>query len=118
MADDRFADGLSRELSDVGVELDRIGDLADGVARALSRAFRGAAVDGRSLNSVLGDIARSFSDIALKAAFKPAPGEGTAITASFTFDVPVRFDIDRLDIELTSFDAAEAPSIPLIEVRE
>lgn len=46
------------------------------------------------------------------------PEEGAAITASFVFDVPVRFDIDRLDIELTSFDAADAPSIPLIEVRE
>jgi uncharacterized protein (TIGR02217 family) len=45
-------------------------------------------------------------------------GEGAAITAGFLFDVPVRFDIDRLDIELTSFDAAEAPAIPLIEVRE
>jgi hypothetical protein len=30
----------------------------------------------------------------------------------------VRFDTDRLDIELSSFDAAEAPSIPLIEVRQ
>jgi uncharacterized protein (TIGR02217 family) len=40
------------------------------------------------------------------------------LTASFEFDVPVRFDIDRLDIELSSFDAADAPMIPLIEVRE
>ena len=47
-----------------------------------------------------------------------APAEGAVVTASFEFDVPVRFDVDRLDIELTSFDAAEAPSIPLIEVRE
>ncbi|RYE76277.1 MAG: TIGR02217 family protein, partial [Hyphomicrobiales bacterium] len=51
-------------------------------------------------------------------AFAEAPAAGAAITASFEFDVPVRFDVDRLDIELTSFDAAEAPSIPLIEVRE
>ena len=50
--------------------------------------------------------------------FDVAPAEGAAITAGFLFDVPVRFDIDRLDIELTSFDAAEAPAIPLIEVRE
>lgn len=50
--------------------------------------------------------------------FDTAPEEGAAITASFLFDVPVRFDIDRLDIELSSFDAAEAPNIPLIEVRE
>jgi phage-related minor tail protein len=67
---DRFEDFRS-ELGDVSVELDRIGDLADGVAHSLSRAFRGAVIDGRSLNSVLGQVARSFADIALQAAFKP-----------------------------------------------
>lgn len=50
--------------------------------------------------------------------FAVAPEEGAVITASFEFDVPVRFDTDRLDVELSSFDAAEAPVIPLIEVRE
>jgi uncharacterized protein (TIGR02217 family) len=50
--------------------------------------------------------------------FAVAPEEGAAITASFAFDVPLRFDTDRLDIELSSFDAAHAPAIPLIEVRE
>ena len=47
-----------------------------------------------------------------------APAVGAGVTAGFLFDVPVRFDTDRLDVELTSFDAAEVPSIPLIEVRE
>jgi uncharacterized protein (TIGR02217 family) len=47
-----------------------------------------------------------------------APADGAAVTAGFLFDVPVRFDTDRLDVELTSFDAAEAPAIPLIEVME
>jgi uncharacterized protein (TIGR02217 family) len=51
-------------------------------------------------------------------AFETAPESGAAVTAGFLFDVPVRFDTDRLDIELTSFEAADAPSIPLIEVRE
>lgn len=50
--------------------------------------------------------------------FDVAPALGAAVTAGFLFDVPVRFDVDRLDVELTSFDAAEVPSIPLIEVRE
>ena len=50
--------------------------------------------------------------------FAVAPADDAAVTAGFLFDVPVRFDIDRLDIELSSFDAAEAPSIPLIEVLE
>lgn len=48
---------------------------------------------------------------------EPAPA-GQVVTAGFLFDVPVRFDTDRLDVELTSFDAGEAPNIPLIEVRE
>ncbi|WP_417310846.1 TIGR02217 family protein [Devosia sp.] len=47
-----------------------------------------------------------------------APAEGAAVSAGFVFDVPVRFDTDRLDIELSGFDAAEAPVIPVIEVRE
>jgi uncharacterized protein (TIGR02217 family) len=47
-----------------------------------------------------------------------APADGAAVTAGFQFDVPVRFDVDRLDIELSSFDAADAPAIPLVEVRE
>lgn len=47
-------------LGDVSLELERIGDLADGVGRSLSRAFRGAVLDGKSLKSVLGEVARSF----------------------------------------------------------
>jgi uncharacterized protein (TIGR02217 family) len=49
-------------------------------------------------------------------AFASAPADGAAVTAGFLFDVPVRFDTDRLDVELSSFDAAEAPSIPLVEI--
>lgn len=48
--------------------------------------------------------------------FSVAPAAGAAVTAGFLFDVPVRFDTDRLDVELTSFDGAEAPSIPLLEI--
>ena len=48
--------------------------------------------------------------------FSVAPADGAAVTAGFLFDVPVRFDTDRLDVELTSFDGAEAPSIPLVEI--
>lgn len=71
MAGDLFGEGLRDELGDVSVELQRIGDLADGVANAVSRAFRGAVTDGKSFQSVLKDIAGAFADIALKAAFKP-----------------------------------------------
>lgn len=45
-----------------------------------------------------------------------APGNEVVVSAGFAFDVPVRFDTDRLDVELSGFDAAIAPNIPLIEV--
>lgn len=71
MAGDLFGEDFRGELSDVSVELARIEDLADGDSSAVSRAFRGAVMDGKSFQSVLKDIGRSFADIALKAAFKP-----------------------------------------------
>jgi uncharacterized protein (TIGR02217 family) len=40
------------------------------------------------------------------------------VTAGFEFDVPVRFASDRLDINAAAFAAGEAPSVPLVEVRE
>ncbi len=44
------------------------------------------------------------------------PGEGLAVTCGYQFDVPVRFDTDRLEISLKAFKAGQIPSIPLIEV--
>ena len=46
-----------------------------------------------------------------------APAAGQAITAGFEFDVPVRFDADRIDMTLESFEAARLTAVPLIEVR-
>lgn len=66
-----FPKSFGDELGDLSAELERISDLADGVARSISTAFRGALLDGKSFRSLLGDIARSFADIALKAAIKP-----------------------------------------------
>jgi phage-related minor tail protein len=71
---DHVPDSFRDELSDVSLELERIGDLADGVARTISKAFRGAIVEGHSLKGVLADIGRAFADIALRAAFKPVEG--------------------------------------------
>lgn len=46
-----------------------------------------------------------------------APASGVPVTAGFEFDVPVRFDTDRITTSLTGFAAGEIPSIPVIEVR-
>lgn len=45
------------------------------------------------------------------------PGDGDMVTAGYEFDVPVRFDTERLSISLTAFKAGQIPSIPLVEVR-
>lgn len=45
------------------------------------------------------------------------PGMGQAVTAGFSFDVPARFDIDRLEVGISAFKAGKIPSIPLIEVQ-
>ena len=45
------------------------------------------------------------------------PGSGAAVTAGFEFDVPVRFDTDRIDTDLAQFNAGRIPTIPLVEIR-
>jgi uncharacterized protein (TIGR02217 family) len=49
--------------------------------------------------------------------FTTAPAIATAITAGFEFDVPVRFDTDRLDVTHDIERLGSITSIPLIEVR-
>ncbi|CAH0340058.1 DUF2460 domain-containing protein [Rhizobium sp. CECT 9324] len=44
------------------------------------------------------------------------PAEGVEIRAGYEFDVPVRFDIDRIELNLEAFRAGRIPSIPLIEI--
>jgi len=46
------------------------------------------------------------------------PGTGAAVTASFVYDVPVRFAEDRLHVSRATFLAGAAASVPLIEIRE
>jgi uncharacterized protein (TIGR02217 family) len=45
------------------------------------------------------------------------PADGAALTAGFEFDVPVRFDTDRLEISLDGFHHGSIPSIPVVEIR-
>lgn len=45
------------------------------------------------------------------------PASGAIVTAGFQFDVPVRFDTDRISVNLSHFEAGEIPDVPLVEVR-
>jgi uncharacterized protein (TIGR02217 family) len=44
------------------------------------------------------------------------PAAGAAITAGFEFDVPSRFDTDRIAINLAHFAAGDIPDIPVVEI--
>lgn len=49
--------------------------------------------------------------------FVSAPDIDVRITAGFEFDVPVRFDTDRISTSIATFNAGEVPAVPVIEVR-
>jgi uncharacterized protein (TIGR02217 family) len=49
--------------------------------------------------------------------FETAPAHGVAVTAGFEFDVPVRFDTDRIAVSVASFQAGDLPQVPVVEIR-
>ncbi|MES2664915.1 MAG: DUF2460 domain-containing protein [Pseudomonadota bacterium] len=49
--------------------------------------------------------------------FAVPPAVGARLTAGYEFDVPVRFDTDRIQTSVASFQAGDVPSVPVLEVR-
>ena len=49
--------------------------------------------------------------------FLVPPAEEVEITAGFEFDVPVRFDTDKIQVSVASFQAGDVPNVPVVEVR-
>lgn len=49
--------------------------------------------------------------------FPTPPDPGVQITAGFEFDVPARFDTDRIQTSVASFKAGDVPSVPVVELR-
>jgi uncharacterized protein (TIGR02217 family) len=50
--------------------------------------------------------------------FDTAPANGNSITASFDFDVQVRFNMDKLPVAINNHTTRDFNQISLIEVRE
>ncbi|WP_293575235.1 DUF2460 domain-containing protein [Phaeobacter sp.] len=49
--------------------------------------------------------------------FTHPPELGRMVRAGFEFDVPVRFDTDRIQTSVASFQAGDVPNVPVVEVR-
>lgn len=79
-------------------------------------------VDGTVFVGLNGTLQAEGPDYAVdlttgEIAFAEAPSAGAQITAGYEFDVPVRFDTDRIVTSVASFQAGEVPSVPVVEVR-
>ncbi|MEM8870630.1 MAG: DUF2460 domain-containing protein [Pseudomonadota bacterium] len=118
---------------DPGAKDQRIGQ-GDGVTTAfqLKKAYRSGSntyrrpinkpVPGTVLLAVGGVEQRLDEDFTLDtttgiATFVTPPAPDARVTAGYEFDVPVRFDTDRIETSVASFSAGEVPSVPVIEVR-
>ena len=77
--------------------------------------------DGIETDFVLKKTYRSGTAEYVRDILKPVLGtvrvEGVQVTAGFEFDVPVRFDTDRIMTSVASFQAGDAPAVPVVEVR-
>lgn len=92
----------------------RYGDGDDGWMRTIAKPVEGTvrvAVDGAEVEDFEVDPTTGVVTLAV------APAEGARVTAGFEFDTPVRFDADRIEVTLESFDAGRMAAVPLIEVR-
>ena len=92
------------------------GDGAGAVVRPIAKPVAGTvriAVAGLALGAGAFAVDAATGLVTLVA----APAAGAAVTAGFEFDTPVRFDGDRIDVTLESFNAARVGAVALVEVR-
>jgi uncharacterized protein (TIGR02217 family) len=108
--------------------------VADGVTSEfqLSKTYRSGAhsyvrpvskpVEGTVLVGISGDLQVQGVDFEVDIAtgalsFNTPPDAGDVITAGFEYDVPVRFDTDAIQTSVSSFQAGEVPTVPVVEIR-
>jgi len=92
----------------------RYGDAGEVTERVIAKPVAGSvvvSVDGLSTGDFIVDVATGGVTLG------NAPASGAIVRAGFRFDVPVRFDTDRIEVDLEAFRAGRIPSIPLIEVK-
>ncbi|WP_421907177.1 phage distal tail protein, Rcc01695 family [Mameliella sp.] len=71
-------------------------------------------VDGIPLTEGAGFVVETETGIVT---LQSAPEVGQEVRAGFVFDVPVRFDTDRIHVSAGAFNAGQIPDIPVVEVR-
>ncbi len=107
-----FGDGARREFAIVK----RYASGGQGYERPILKPVEGTvrlAVAGAAVS----EAAVSIDHERGRAILATPPPVGAEVRAGFEFDVPVRFDTDRIEASMAGFAAGEIPSIPVVEVR-
>ena len=94
----------------------RYGEGDHAVARSITKPVEGTVsvwVGGGALDAAEFDLDAAKGIVSLAV----APADGAGVTARFEFDTPVRFDADRIEVTLESFEAGRMAAVPLIEIR-
>ncbi|WP_137135310.1 DUF2460 domain-containing protein [Rhizobium sp. FKY42] len=115
-ADDQWigeGDGVQRTFQLIKTYGDDGGETRRTIAKPVAGTVR-LSVDGEEVSSdhFTLDAATGMVTFALA----HVPPEAAEIRAGFEFDVPVRFDTDRIDVNLSAFNAGRIPAIPIQEI--
>jgi len=85
--------------------------------RPITKPVEGSVRIGLEQDEMREGVDYAVDDTTGIVSFVHAPVEGTTISAGFEFDVPVRFDTDRIQTSVASFQAGTVPNVPIVEVR-
>lgn len=86
-------------------------------ARPITKPVAGSVVAGWDAAELVEGVHFTVDATAGVITFQDAPAEGVEVSAGFAFDVPVRFDVDRIETSVANFQAGEVPSVPVVEIR-
>ncbi|MDC7677253.1 DUF2460 domain-containing protein [Asticcacaulis machinosus] len=120
-----FADFKSGALNAVVSSTDQVIGTGDGVRKTfqLTKAYGAVMrpiakpVEGTVTVAVNGATATPTVDFVTgQVTFSTAPVAGAVISAGYEFDVPVRFNSDRIEMTLESFEAGRVAAVALIEI--
>ncbi len=86
-------------------------------ARPITKPVEGSVRVGISSDELVDTIHYTVDVATGLVSFVNAPEDGETITAGYEFDVPVRFDTPTIQTSVASFQAGDAPSVPVVEIR-
>ncbi len=108
-----YGDGETSEFQIV--KLYRSGEQS--YARPISKLVKGSVRVGVEQDELREGVEYEVDATRGVVVFAHPPDPQIEILAGFEFDVPVRFDTDRILTSVASFQAGQVPDVPVIEVR-